>query len=238
MTDVIGRLSLEQYANCVMLQVMDSRAAGELQSLAERDEELARESGRLRTLDAAIAQIRARAEAIATFFAEHEPQDARLRDAERDSEVALEHRRAELSERTADLDAARSDEERELQLRRVERANDHVALAERAVEQAHEAHRALERTSDELSRELPAVEARARALTGELADVKEPAPCELIEWASHAHASLFVALGQVDAQRERVIREANELATALLGEPTYGSTPAQALALVEAASSK
>ena len=49
-------------------------------------------------------------------------------------------------------------------------------------------------------------------------------PRALVEWASHAHAELFVAAGQLDAQRERVIREANELATALLGEPTYGST--------------
>ena len=34
-------------------------------------------------------------------------------------------------------------------------------------------------------------------------------------------------------QRERVIREANELATMLLGEPAYGATVAQALARVE-----
>ena len=56
---------------------------------------------------------------------------------------------------------------------------------------------------------------------------------DLIEWASSKHAELFVALGQLDTQRERVIREANELATALLGEPTFGSTPAQVLERVE-----
>jgi hypothetical protein len=50
---------------------------------------------------------------------------------------------------------------------------------------------------------------------------------DLVEWSSHAHAELFVAAGQLDAQRERVIREANELATMLLGEPTYGSTVGQ-----------
>jgi hypothetical protein len=55
----------------------------------------------------------------------------------------------------------------------------------------------------------------------------------LVEWASHAHAELFVAAGQIDVQRERVIREANELATMLLGEPAYGATVAQALARVE-----
>jgi len=62
------------------------------------------------------------------------------------------------------------------------------------------------------------------------ADAVPPAPAgvrELVEWASHAHAELFVAAGQLDAQRDRVIREANELATMLLGEPTYGSSVAQ-----------
>jgi chromosome segregation ATPase len=220
-----------------MLQLMDSRAAGELRGLAERDEELARKAARLRKLDDVIAGIRTRAEAIEAFFAEHGLQATRLADAERDAKATLEHRKAELVEATAEVDAARSDVERELLRHRVERANDHIAIAERALEQAHEARRSFDRTSDELGRELPALEARARDLADELADAKEPAPGDLSDWASQAHASLFVALGQVDAQRERVIREANELATALLGEATYGSTPAQALARVEAASS-
>ena len=57
---------------------------------------------------------------------------------------------------------------------------------------------------------------------------------ELVDWAARAQASLFVAVGQIDTQRDRVIREANELATMLLGEPTYGATPEQARARVEA----
>jgi hypothetical protein len=70
-----------------------------------------------------------------------------------------------------------------------------------------------------------------------IGDVPRPGegPAALVEWASRAHAALFVASGSVDTQRERVIREANELATAILGEPTYGSTVAQARARVESA---
>jgi chromosome segregation ATPase len=225
-------------ADFVMLPVMDSRAAGELQSLAKRDEELVREAARLRDLDAAIAEIRTHAETITGFFAEHKLQKTRLRDAEREAEATLQHHRTELADAMAELEAARSDEERELRRRRVERANDHVAVAERGLEQANEARRSFVRTSDELTRELSALEEHARALSYTVADAKEPAPGGLSDWASQAHASLFVALGQVDAQRERVIREASELATALLGEPTYGSTLAQALARVKAASSK
>jgi hypothetical protein len=39
----------------------------------------------------------------------------------------------------------------------------------------------------------------------------------------------------VDMQRERLIREANELASMLTGEATYGSTAAQALHAAESA---
>jgi chromosome segregation ATPase len=221
-----------------MLLVVDARAVGELQSLAERDEGLAREATRLRGLDRAITEIRARAEAITAFFAEHEQHEARLRDAERAAEAELERRKAELVEASAELEAARSDVEDERLRRRVDRANDHVAVAERAIQEAHAASRSLDRKTDEFARELPALEARAGRLSQDVPDAEEPAPGGLVEWASQAHALLFVALGQVDAQRERVIREANELATALLGEPMYGSTPAQALARLRAASAK
>jgi len=42
-----------------------------------------------------------------------------------------------------------------------------------------------------------------------------------------------VFTGHIDSSREQIVREANELASMLLGDPTYGSTVAQALARVE-----
>jgi hypothetical protein len=76
---------------------------------------------------------------------------------------------------------------------------------------------------------VPRLEQRARDIARAAGHV--PAPPggvrDLVEWASHAHAELFVTARQLDAQRERVIREANELATMLLGEPTYGSSVEQ-----------
>jgi hypothetical protein len=100
-----------------------------------------------------------------------------------------------------------------------------VELAERALEQARAERRAFDVEAERLTRELPELESRARAM-GATDD-------DTVEWASRKHAELFVALGQLDTQRERVIREANELATAVLGEPTFGSTPAQVLERVE-----
>ena len=62
-----------------------------------------------------------------------------------------------------------------------------------------------------------------------------PARAELVEWSSRVRAHVFVAAGQLDSQRDRVIREASELGSMLLGEPLYGATPAQVRARVEAA---
>src|SRR5258707_450769 len=54
-----------------------------------------------------------------------------------------------------------------------------------------------------------------------------------IDGPTPTHAELLVPPGQLDTSRERLIREAHELASMLLGEPTYGATIGQALARVE-----
>jgi hypothetical protein len=101
-------------------------------------------------------------------------------------------------------------------------------VAEDRLARAQSGYDALERDAAALPPELAELETRARAVT----DVP-PLGSSLVEWASQAHAEVFVAAGQIDVQRERVIRESNELASMLLGEPTYGATVAQALARVE-----
>src|SRR5205809_779704 len=87
------------------------------------------------------------------------------------------------------------------------------ALAARGRENVHAERRTFEETAERLTRELPELEARARSMGAPDDD--------LVEWAAGKHAELFVALGQLDTHRERVIREVNELATSLLGEPTF-----------------
>jgi hypothetical protein len=53
-------------------------------------------------------------------------------------------------------------------------------------------------------------------------------------WATDARAALFVARGQLAAQREQLIRQANELAAAVLGEPVTAWSAAAAARRVEA----
>jgi hypothetical protein len=208
---------------------VNQRAVHDLEQLAQRDRELADGADRLRGLDAHVAAIRVRAEAVDTFFAAY-PDEERRRRAELDAaEAELERRRAEHAEAQRELDSARDEEARERGRHAAARASDHVSVAAAALERAASSAAELERDASSFPEEVPRLEERARAVAAESDDVPPPPKGvrELVAWASHAHAELFVAIRQVEGERERLIREANELATTLLGEPTYGSTVAQ-----------
>jgi hypothetical protein len=59
---------------------------------------------------------------------------------------------------------------------------------------------------------------------------------EVIGWATEARAALLVARSNLAAQRDAVIRQANELGALVLGEPVAAQTPAAVLRQVEARS--
>ena len=215
---------------------MDARALAELHELLRRDEELAAETARLEELGAAVARTRSRAEAIDEFFAGYTVEDSRLRTVVAAAEEELARRHTELTAAERDLAAARDDVERERAESACSRARDHVTVAESSLLRARSAHDELEHAAAELPAELTRLESDAQAVSATTPDLPSPGvgPRALSDWASHAHAELFVALSQLAAQRERLTREANELASMLLGDPTYGSTVAQALRRVEA----
>jgi chromosome segregation ATPase len=207
---------------------VDGRALDELRRLAALDAELAEAGAALRSLDSSVASIRARAEAIDAFFAVYPAEEARRAADLTDADQELLRRREELAASQHAVAEAHDEEARIHAEHAVARALDHIAVAEESRDRAQAASDELESNAAAFPRELEGLEARARAVP----DV--PAlGSSLVEWASHAHAELFVASGQIDVQRERVIREANELASMLLGEPTYGATVAQALDRVE-----
>jgi chromosome segregation ATPase len=207
---------------------VDQRALEELRRLAALDAELAESAAALHGLDNSVASIRARGEAIDAFFAAYPAEDARCTAELNDADQELERRREELAAAEQALTDTHDDEARIHAEHAVARALDHIAVAESRRDRAQAASDGLERDAAAFPDELKDLEVRARAIP----DVP-PLGSSLVEWASHAHAELFVAVGQIDVQRERVIREANELASMLLGEPTYGATVAQALARVE-----
>lgn len=204
----------------------------ELRELVRMEHDDAVESERLRRLDSEVRELRERAEAVSRFFAEEREVDRRLRAAADEARAEAERRDAEVAAAEDELARATSDDERTRAEQRLARALDHVEVAARAAERAAEDRAAFEREVETRTREVPRLERQAGELAGEIPG--SPAPGDdLDDWASRAHAVIFVAVGQVDARRERTVREANELASSLLGESTHGSTPAQALARVE-----
>jgi chromosome segregation ATPase len=210
---------------------MDARAVDELRVLDRRDTELRERASRLRELDAAVAEVRAGAEATLAFSASYPSEVDRLAAAAEGAENDLARRRDEAAAGELALATARDEVERSHGERALERARDHVAVAEASLARLLAERGQLERHVSELPGELARLEEKGRALAEE-AGVAPPGGAgaeSLVEWASHAHAELFVTARQVDSRRELVIREANELASMLIGEPTYGSTVTQAL---------
>ena len=204
---------------------MDDRALSELRDLARRDAELATRAAELRGRDGEVNGLRRRAEAIDAFFATFAEEDARRSAAVAAAAAELANRHAELEQAEAALAQVRDDDARIHAQRAVDRARDHIAVAKKSLARAEGAAAELEREAVELPDELAEIEERS--------DAGVQGARALIDWASRRHAELFVAAGQIDTQRERVIREANELASMLLGEQTFGATVAQALARVE-----
>jgi len=204
-------------------------ALDEIQRLAELDAELAAEAGRLRRLGDEAEAVRARAAAIDAFFGGYADEETRRRATTAAARADLTRREEESARARDDLAVARKDEERAVAERAVARAEDRVAVARARVARAAEAEAELEREAAERAAEVPSLEHRAAEVASQLRDLPRAptGPKELLEWASRARANLFVAVRQLDAQRDRVIREANELGSMLLGEPLYGSTPAQ-----------
>jgi hypothetical protein len=53
-----------------------------------------------------------------------------------------------------------------------------------------------------------------------------PGIAGVLEWAASAHAAVLVVRSGLETERERVVREANELASSVLGEPLYATSVA------------
>jgi chromosome segregation ATPase len=208
---------------------VDARAVNDLRELARRDEALASQADRLREADAQVAALRGRAEAIDAFFAGYPEEERRRSAARAAADEDLARRREELRRAEEDLARAGDEESRRRAGSVVARGHDHVVVAEAAFARARASVDELERDAQSLPAELALLEERATSIAAQISELPAAASGArlLVEWASHAHAELFVAARQLDAQRERVIREANELATMILGEPTYGATVAQ-----------
>jgi len=200
--------------------------------LEEADLALSRAADEVEELRRETVAVRARAQEILVLL-ERLPDDrAAAEESVRAAERELGRRSEELRAAEAELAEAerRRDEERVAAARRaVVRTGDAATVAEGRLDRARAVREGIEREAERARRETPEVERRARALAGRLASAPRVAahaaepPAEgvagALAWASRAEAALFVARGGLDGERERVVREANELGASALGEP-------------------
>ena len=136
--------------------------------------------------------------------------------------------RAALVAAENDVRDAAKDAKRDAELFEV-RARDRLSVAERRVVEAENAVQSLENAvrDGEILEETLEVKARvlAAALRGrprvaaEAGAEPPPGLDGMLAWAETVEAALLVARGQAAAERDAVIRQANELGAVALGEP-------------------
>lgn len=192
--------------------------------LEAEDAALAEASAEVDALRAAATALRARAEHAAGVLGRLPA--AREAAAERIAEGEAEHGRrlADLRDAEAQLERA-SKEEAVLAARRaVVRTQDLVAGAERKLERLRAEAEALEEEARAVEAELPELDRIARELAAKVDGLPEPAAVGVAAWAARAEAALFVTRSGLDAQRERVIRQANELGASAFGEPLVSAS--------------
>jgi chromosome segregation ATPase len=219
--------------------VADERLLRFARELEARDERLATAISEVDELQRSTDRVRARAAELAGFLERLPRARAAAEEAVRDAEDENGVRRRAHAEAQAELARAGGsrDEDRVAAARRAEvRTRDALSTARRKLERALEARDTVERQAEAAALEAPELDRTARALAGRLARMPrvsraaagEPDPglAGTVSWSDRAHAALFVVRGGLDTERERVVREANELAASALGEPVAATSVA------------
>jgi hypothetical protein len=199
------------------------RVARELEA---RDVEIADALEVVRALQADVEELHAHARARVAFLAALPEERARVAAALSEAGAELDAREADVTAAEQELARAKEGEPAAAARRSVTRARDAAASARRRVARVEEERDTLARGAVDAKARGPKLEARAEELSARLAAAPRATavpPEEPVEWSSRARASLFVAAGSLENERERVVREANELAAAVLGEGMYAS---------------
>jgi chromosome segregation ATPase len=206
--------------------VADARHLEIALELEERDGRVADAIAVVRGLEADVAELRARGEYVDEIRSAYPFERSRLDEAIAAARREVTAREAEQAEAQAELARAREGEQQQAARRIVQRAADAVGSAQRKLARVEEERAALEREHDGAEAELPRLQARARELGRRLSELPRVARVEadpadlpgLLDWGSRARAALFVAAGGLENERESIVREANELGAAALGE--------------------
>jgi len=185
-----------------------------VEDLQRRDAAVAAAIAAATAVESSLEELRARAALTAEALASLPGERARVAEARGVAARAVEEARATL--------AAADEEQRVAARRALELAEARAAEAERAIE-------ATERRAAEAQAERGRIDDDARLVAERLRALERMHPVQhpaaglagALDWTSRARAAVFVARSGLEQERERVVREAEELGAALLGEQVY-----------------
>lgn len=216
-----------------------------LEDLERTEEEVAAELVEIDELYAACKELRGAALALVAFLrglpGERTALEREIEESTRVLEAAADA--AEQAEQELAAAEDDGDSERLAAARRFHiRARDALGVAERrardALSRASElgaAAKAAEERADELAsraRELADALSRRSRVAVEAGVRPGPGPAEIAEWGTQVRAALLVARNQVAAERDALVRQANELAANAVGEPVAAMSAAGAAELL------
>jgi chromosome segregation ATPase len=185
-----------------------------VQELEQRDAAVAAAIEAVTAVERSLEELRARAAEAAEELARLPGDRARVAEAREAAARAVDEARAELGA---------ADEERGAAAQRA------LELAEAQAAEAAAAVSAVERRAAAAAVERDRVDDEARLVSDRLSALErihevEPPSAGLagaLDWTSRARAAVFVARSGLEQERERIVREAEELGAALLGEQVY-----------------
>ncbi len=216
------------------LEARDAAIARGIEEVGELQRETARVRARAAEIDAFLQSLPERRSEAARRLSEVQAELDEKRDAlERARRELVEAERAGKDERLA---AARS---------AFRRAEDSVALRTSAVARVTEQAQRLEDDAEAMTGEARRLEHNARELAERLRRLPrisgaatadpESSLAGVLAWGGRARAALFVVRGSLDSEREAVVREVNELASSVLGEPIAAASASLVRRRIEAA---
>lgn len=224
---------------------MTDRRLAILADLERGEEEVAVELGEIDELYAACEQVRLAAHDLVDFFKRlPEEREAAAREIQ-ESAQALRQARAAFEQAEQELAATEKgdDQERLAAARRFQiRTRDALHLAERRAQAAEDRAAELEAAATAAEEHSKELNARARDLAEALsrrprvavgsAIPPDATTAQVAEWGTEARAALLVARSQIAAERDALVRQANELASNAVGEPVAAISAAGAADLL------
>lgn len=217
----------------------DARLLRFARELEADDDRLARSIAEVRALAADVDELRSRADALLAFLERLPATQAEVGGAAREAEAELQCRRVEVARAEATLGEVEGGDDREAVAaarRDVTSARDAAASAERRAERARAAAEDLAREAATAGSEGPEVDRRAHELAERMhglprtgsAGGPEPGLAGAAAWGARARGALLLARSALESERERVVRQANELLSSVSGD----AAPAASVALV------